>query len=167
MSNENTPDLNELKAQLEREIPPAAADLANAAQEKILARAEAEGWSASQAEWLVKLSLGPLFQAVADGMGGTEALEQAYGAARRQLAVGYFNNVLSEGKDRYTAFLTVIDLEKQIAARRGAAVPDYPDAVMLPACQAVEAAAENGASSEEQIAAGYATIRELSEAPVN
>ena len=32
--------------------------------------------------------------------------------------------ILDEGKNRYTAFLTVIDLEKQVAERRGDAPPD-------------------------------------------
>lgn len=167
MSNQNTPNLTELKEKLEIEIPPAVADLADAARDKILERAAREGWSPSQAEWLYKLALEPLLQAVSDGKGGLEALEQAYAVARQKLSVGYFNNALNEGKNRYTAFLTVVDLEKQVAARRGAPVPEYSDSVLLPACRAVEEAASRGLSSDEQVAIGYEVIRKLSEQPFN
>ena len=151
------------KAELARDLPPAAAELDASSRKKILERAEAEGWSKSQADWLDKLAKQPLFQAVADGVPGTEALEQAYAIARRKLAAGYFDNAIGEGKNRYTAFLTVIDLEKQVAERRGDAAPDYPDPILLEACRAVEAAAEKGLSTEDQIATGYGVIRELSE----
>jgi hypothetical protein len=157
------PELSALAEELSAEITPAARELAHAAGEKVMARAVAEGWSKSQAEWLVKLALEPLFQAVAKGVSGPDALEEAYRTARRGLAVGYFDNVLSEGKNRYTAFLTVVDLEKQIAERRGEPPADYPDAVLLEACRAVEAAAASGATSDEQIATGYDVIRKMLE----
>lgn len=153
------------KAQVEREAGPAARELNETVREQILAMAAAEGWSESQADWLDKLAKQPLFQMVADGVPGSEALEKAYGLARRKLTVGYFDHALDEGKNRYTAFLTVIDLEKQIVERRGAPPPDYPDAILLEACRAVDAAAEGGSSSEEQIATGFAVIRELMEKP--
>ncbi|MGO4741528.1 hypothetical protein AB4099_33795 [Bosea sp. 2KB_26] len=160
-------EMEKLKTKLRTEIEPAAKELDDTSREQILARAEIEGWSKSQADWLNKLAKEPLFQAVADGVPGAEALEQAYQQAKRQLTVGYFDNALAEGKNRYTAFLTVIDLEKQIAERRNEAAPDYPDAVLMAACRSVEAAAANGASSEEQIEAGYASIRSLSAPAVN
>lgn len=153
------------KAQVEREAAPAARELSETARAQILAHAAAEGWSESQADWLDKLAKEPLLQMVADGVPGSEALLQAYGIARRRLTVGYFDNALDEGKNRYTAFLTVIDLEKQVTERRGETAPEYPDAILLEACRAVEAAAEGGASSEEQIAAGFAVIRELMAKP--
>lgn len=165
MSNhdKDAPDMTELENKLSEEITPAAIELAKASRGKILEHAAREGWSRSQADWLDKLAQEPLFQAVADGVPGSQALEQAYTTARRKLTVGYFDHALAEGKNRYTAFLTVIDLEKQLAERRGDAYPGYPDETLLAACRAVEAAAARGASSEEQIASGFAAIRELSE----
>lgn len=153
------------KAKVEEEAAPAARALSETARAQILAMAEAEGWSDSQADWLDKLAKQPLFQMIADGVPGSEALEKAYAIARRKLTIGYFDHALDEGKNRYTAFLTVIDLEKQITERRGAPAPDYPDAILLEACRAVEAAAERGASSEEQIDIGFAVIRQLMEQP--
>lgn len=153
-------------ARAEREIPPAVAELLQAADEQILARAKAEGWSVSQAEWIARLAHDPLIRAVADDRPGMEALEEAYGIARRKLAEGYFTHALAEGKSRYAAFLTVIDLERQVAERRGAAAPDYPDPVLLAACRAVEAAAAEEATPEEQIATGYAAIRQAAEIPM-
>lgn len=163
----NTAEMEQLKTKLRSAIEPAAKELDDTSREQILARAEIEGWSKSQADWLNKLAKEPLFQAVADGLPGAEALEQAYQLAKRQLTVGYFDNALAEGKNRYTAFLTVIDLEKQIAERRGEEAPSYPDEILMAACRSVEQAASGGASSEEQIEAGYATIRGLSSPAVN
>src|ERR1700761_883948 len=96
------------------ELTAAAETIDRRARELILARAATEGWSDSQAQWLDRLSKQPLFQAIADGTPIDEAMERAYGEARRVLTAGYFDNVLNEGENRYTAFLTVIDLEKQL-----------------------------------------------------
>lgn len=127
-------------------------------RQKILEAAAAEGWSDSQAHWLDILAKQTLFQEIADGKPTIEALNDAYATARRRLAVGYFENALNEGKNRITAFLTVVDLERQIAERRGDTPPDYPDAVLMAACEVVEAAAAQGLPSEQQIAAGFAEI---------
>lgn len=155
------------KAKLEQNLTPSAQQLDAVSREKILERAAAEGWTPAQADALDQLAKQPLFQAVADGVPGAEALEQAYKAARRELTIAYFDHALQSGKNRYTAFLTVIDLEKQLAERRGGPAPAYPDPVLLEACRAVEAAAQNGASSNDQIATGFAVIRDLMEKSVN
>ena len=155
------------KAELERDIAAPAHRLDVVSREKILERAATDGWTPAQADALDQLAKEPLFQAVADGVPGAEALEQAYKAARRELTVKYFDNALESGKNRYTAFLTVIDLEKQLAERRGGPAPAYPDPVLLEACRAVEAAAQNGASSNDQIATGFGVIRDLMEKDVN
>lgn len=163
-------DQNSTPAEIEAyktELMSAVEKLDANSREHILARAVAEGWSPSQAKWLDVIAKQPLFQAVADGTPVLEALEQAYGEARRTLTTGYFNNALDEGKSRFTAFLTVIDLEKQLAGRRGEAPPAYPDNILLEACRAVEAAAERGLSSDDQIAAGFAVVRELSAKAMN
>lgn len=149
----------ELTSVVEKQAP--------SARRHILARALAEGWAPSQAKWLDAIAKQPLFEAVADGVPILEALEQAYGEARRTLTAGYFDSALDKGKNRFAAFLTVIDLEKQLAKRRGEAAPAYPDDVLLKACRAVEAAAEHGLSSDDQIAAGFAVIRELSAKAMN
>ncbi|MEN5084701.1 hypothetical protein ABE438_19630 [Bosea sp. TWI1241] len=160
--NSTPEEIAAYKAKLERELDPVAKELDASSRKQILAAAKAEGWSDSQADWLDKLAKQPLFQAVADGVPGEEALQQAYGIARRKLAAGYFDNALDEGKNLYTAFLTVVDLEKQIAERRGDTPPDYPDAILFEACRAVERAAAEGLSTEDQIATGFGMIRELS-----
>lgn len=149
------------------ELTSAAEQLEATTREHILARAAAEGWSPSQATWLDIIAKQPLLQAVADGTPLLTALEQAYADARRTLTTGYFNNALDEGKNRYTAFLTVIDLEKQLAERRGETPPAYPEDILLEACRAVEDAATRGLSSEDQIATGFAVIRELSAGAMN
>ncbi len=144
------------------ELTSAAENLEVTAREAILTRAKAEGWSESQMKWLDVIAKEPLFHAVLDGTPFGEALENAYGIARRTLTTGYFDNALKEGKDRYTAFLTVIDLEKQLAVRRGEAPPAYADSILIEACRAVEAAAQQGLSSDQQVATGFAVIRERS-----
>jgi hypothetical protein len=168
INNDTMPeDLAALTAQLERETAPAARELDAVSREKILDRASVEGWTPAQADWLDRFAKQPLFQAIADGTPGMEALEQAYALARRRLTTSYFEHALDSGKDRTTAFLTVIDLERQLAVRRGAPEPHYPDPVLLDACRAVEAAAQEGASDEDQIAAGFAVIRRLMEDRLN
>ncbi|MDQ1080077.1 hypothetical protein [Pseudoroseomonas cervicalis] len=128
-------------------------------REQILARARLEGWSESQAGWLNVLAKEPLVQAVVDGTPPEQAIQDAYLQARRRLTVSYFENALNEGKNRITAFLTVIDLEKQLAERRGDKPPAYPDTVLMAACGAVEQAAMAGRATEEQVAAGFDMLR--------
>ncbi|MCO5089501.1 hypothetical protein [Bosea sp. (in: a-proteobacteria)] len=140
---------------------PAVAHLDEASARLIRVRAEAEGWSASQAEWLDRLAKAPLIQAVVDGTPAPEALEQAYAQARRDLTIAYFDNALAEGKTLFAAFLTLIELERQLAERRGEAAPDYADNILLAACEAVQVAAERGLSSEDQVSAGFGMIRKL------
>lgn len=162
IDHSNTPRDSGDNEQAVSELVSAAEKLEGVTRERILERAKAEGWSDSQMMWIDAIAKEPLFQAVADGAPVGEALENAYGIARRTLTAGYFDNALKEGKDRYTAFLTVIDLEKQLAGRRGEAPPSYPDNILIEACRAVEAAAQQGLPSDEQIAIGFAVIRELS-----
>lgn len=156
-----------LKAKIEQESAPAAKDLDAISREKIFSRAAVEGWTPAQAEWLDRLAKQPLFQAVADGVPGNEALEQAYQIARRKLTTSYFEHALDTGKDRTTAFLTVIDLERQLAERRGEVALQYSDEMLLEACHAVTVAAQRDASAEEQIETGFAVIRKMVEKSLN
>jgi hypothetical protein len=121
----------------------------------LVARAKADGWSDSQAGWI-----GRLGEVAAQSAKGGASLDSAYQAGRLALTVGYFNDAMARDKSRLVAFLTVIDLEKQIALRRGAKAPDYPDDWLQTAYIAVAKAAQDGLSSEEQIEAGYAVLRE-------
>ena len=89
------------------------------------------------------------------------SLDEAYKAARRVLTIGYFDNVLAQGKTRLVAFLTVVDLEKQVAQRAGGPVPDYPDDALKAAYVELAKAAERGASSAEQIEIGFAALRAI------
>lgn len=153
-------------AQGATELAEAAQRLNELSREKILEAAKLEGWSDSQAEWLDVLAKETLFDDVVAGKDTELALVDAYRLARRRLTLGYFENALAEGKNRITAFLTIIDLERQLAERRGDVAPDYPDEVLMAACGAVEASAQAGQSNDEQIAAGFAVIRaRLSDEP--
>jgi hypothetical protein len=166
--NDVTPaELADWKAKFEAETIPVVEGLDADAREQILARAKADGWSDSQADWLDKLAKQPFLQMVADGKPGVEALIEAYRIAGRQLMIGYYNNALEHDKNRYTAFLTVIDLEKQMAERRGAEAPHYPDDILLTACRAAEAAGVAGESSEVQVEAGFAVINSQLGKPQN
>lgn len=151
-------------AQMTTELTEATRRLNDLSRERIMEIARLEGWSDSQAEWLDVLAKEKLFEDVLAGAPSEQALTDAYRLARRRLTLGYFENALNEGKNRITAFLTVIDLERQLAERRGDVAPQYPDEVLMAACGAVEATAAAGKSNDEQIAAGFAVIRARLEA---
>lgn len=146
-------------AQEMTELAEASRRLNELSRAHILEQAKLEGWSESQAEWLDVLAKEQLFDEVVAGKPAAEALVDAYQLARRRLTVGYFENALNEGKNRIAAFLTVIDLDRQLAERRGEVPADYSDEVLMAACEAVEAAAAAGQPSDEQIAVGFAVIR--------
>lgn len=152
------------KATLQRamdELGPRLQELRNLLHLNIVDRAEREGWSKSQAQWLDAFAEIPFLEAVLNNVPAAKALEQAYAQARRHLAEAYFDKALDDGKSRLVAFLTVVDLERQVAARLGDPAVDYPDAWLQQAAAAVEAAAAKGASSAEQLAAGFATLRDV------
>lgn len=132
------------------------------ARARILARALIDGWSPSQAEWIDALAKPSVLGAVWEGVPLDQALEQAYGAARRAFAAACFDNALDEGKSRDAAFLAVIEIEREMAERRGEEPPVYSDTILQEACQAVQGAGEQGASTNDQIATGFATIRQWS-----
>jgi len=158
MTQTTPPDhLAEKRAQLAENLR----EIDAAARAQILQRAQLEGWSESQAAWLDILAKEKLLQDVVDGVPVEQALPEAYGHARRQLTVGYFQNALEKGQSRVAAFLTVIDLEKQLAGRRGAPIPEYGDDVLMAACGRVEQAAAEGQTPERQVAAGFAEIQQL------
>lgn len=149
-----------LAQQISDEMTPVAQELAANSRPAMMRIAAQDGWSDPQAEWIWKLSLQTLMQAVVDGTPVEEAMQQAYREGRRLLTIAYFNNARDEGKRPFEAFLVVIDLERQIAERRGATPPDYPDEILKDACEHVEAAGRAGAPAEEQIEIGYRILRE-------
>ncbi|MCO5089500.1 hypothetical protein [Bosea sp. (in: a-proteobacteria)] len=117
-------------------------------------RAKADGWSQSQAGWIGKLGV-----AAAESGAGEGGFEAAYRAGRRALSIAYFDHALAEGKSRLVAFLTVVDLEKQVAQRAGVAAAEPADADLQRAYAAVEVASSQGASSAAQLEAGFAILR--------
>ncbi|MGO4572617.1 hypothetical protein [Microvirga sp. 2TAF3] len=143
------------------ELGPRLQELRNLMHINIVNRAEREGWSKSQAEWLDSFAEVPFLEAILSNVPAPEALDNAYTQARSQLAEAYFIKALDDGKNRLTAFLTVIDLERQVVERRGEPVIDYSDAWLQRAAAAVEAAAAAGVSPHEQLVAGFATLHEL------
>lgn len=124
---------------------------------ELVARARADGWTASQADWIARLGLSAAGGARANATAAT--FEETYKLGRKALTVAYFDNALSEGKSRLVAFLTVIDLEKQLAERRGAPVPDYRDDWLKAAYAALAEAAARSASSSEQLEIGFEVLR--------
>jgi hypothetical protein len=155
-------ELKTVEKRLENEVTPAAVELDEASREQILKRAVANGWPMEQAIWIDRLAKQPLFQAVADGVPGPEALDKAYQHALLELATYYFDAAIDQGKSRMAAFLTIVAMAKSLAERRGETL-DYPDAVLMPACEGVEEAARQGLPSKDQIVTGYAIIRKLTE----
>lgn len=135
----------------------------NAALEvQLTARAKANGWSDSQATWIGRLGV----EALGDNASPTpEQVMEAYKTGERRLSVGYFNNALNEGKSRLVAFLTVIDLEKQVIERGGGKAPAYSDDALKAAYGALENAAAHGASVDEQLAVAFARLRQLASQP--
>lgn len=131
-------------------------------EDQLVARAEADGWSASQANWIGKLGVARTPGASATSKADVDA---AYTAGRQALTVAYFDNALASGKSRQVAFLTVIDLEKQVMTRAHLAPPDYSDEALQKACDAVELANRKGLSSNEQIEAGFEVLRLLAAKP--
>lgn len=123
---------------------------------KFADRAKASGWSDSQASWIGKLGAA-VMETRTDR--SPAAFDAAYKEACRKLSVGYFENAISEGKSRLVAFLTVIDLEKQVAQRAGDTVPSYSEDALKTAYLALAAAAERGASAADQIEAAFASLR--------
>lgn len=125
---------------------------------KFTARALASGWSQSQADWIGRLGARELGSVASPSEAQMDA---AYKAGERQLSAGYFNDAVAHGKSRLVAFLTVIDLEKQVIERGGGKAPDYGDDALKTAYAALEDAAARGLSVEDQIAAAFATLRRL------
>ncbi len=163
----SSPDFAATKARMEREIAPAAARLDAVSRARIVSRAEAEGWPPEQALWIDRLAKQDLFQAVADGVAGDRALEQAYRSAVRRLTVMYYESWMEEGHSRMAAFLMLLNLERGLFENRGEAYVAQPDAIRMAACEAVEDAAGRGLGAAEQIDVGYAVIRKLSQTPLS
>ena len=134
-----------------------AAQSADGLEATFAARAKREGWSDSQAEWIGRLGVAALDGATSPA---PEAIDRAYKAAGRRLSAGYFNHALDEGKTRLVAFLTVIDLEKQVITRAGGKAPDYADSALQAAYRALEDAAARRVSVEDQLATAFAILRQ-------
>lgn len=133
-----------------------AAETAADLEARFAARAKREGWSDSQAEWIGRLGVAALGGGNAPS---AEAIDRAYKAAGRRLSAGYFDHAVDEGKSRLVAFLTVIDLEKQVITRAGGKPPNYSDAALRVAFRALEDAAAQKVSVEEQLVTAFAVLR--------
>lgn len=134
-----------------------AAESADGFEAAFAARAKREGWSDSQAEWIGRLGVAALDGATSPA---PDMIERAYKAAGRRLSAGYFNHALDEGKSRLVAFLTVIDLERQVVTRAGGKAPDYADSALQMAYRALEDAAARNLSVEDQLATAFVVLRQ-------
>ena len=141
-----------------KSIAAATKRLSLAVREQLQKRALAEGWSPSQADAIWALALGPILQKVADGHPAVETMNAEYPKATKQLVTGYYKNAIVEGKNVYTAFLTVIDLARQLAEKTGSSALPYTDDELMAACAAAMQASQRNASAEEQIGAGMAVL---------
>lgn len=161
MSNPNTPEaqIEAARKEISADLAPAIEKLEAVASEHFIAVAKQEGYSDDQAKNIDLLARLPLIQDAVDGVPAEESFVHAYQLGRRQLALSYYENVLNKGKGYFTAFLTLIELEKQLAERRGEPAPEYPQEALIMACEAAEMAAEEGLSIEEQVATGFAMLR--------
>lgn len=161
MSKPITPEaqIEAARKEVSEELVPAIAELEAVASEHFISVAKKEGYSDDQARNIDLLARLPLIQDAVDGVPATESFVRAYTIGRQQLALSYYENVLNKGKGHFTAFLTLIELEKQLAERRGEPVPEYPESALMMACEAAEMAAEEGLTIEEQIATGFAMLR--------
>jgi len=146
------------------ELGPRLQELRNLLHIHIVDRAEREGWSKSQAQWLDSFAEVPFLELILSNVPAREALERAYAQARSQLAEAYFVKALEDGKSRLTAFLTVIALERQIAERKGEPPVEYPDEWLQQAAESVEVAAAAGAPPQEQLVRGFETLQEIATA---
>lgn len=144
---------------LDPPAPPAVirvAEAADSSEAAFAARAKREGWSDSQAEWIGRLGVAAL---AGNAQPTPEQTDAAYKAAGRRLSAGYFDHAVDQGKSRLVAFLTVIDLEKQVIERAGGKPPDYSDESLRTAFRALEAAAGQNLPVEEQIATAFVVLR--------
>jgi hypothetical protein len=136
-----------------------AADINAAARANILGRAQRDGWSAEQAEWLDRLSKQGFFDAVQAGVEAHAALDSAFDAARRELVGAYFDRGETAKGGRFTAFLILVELERELACRRGDTPAEYSEAALTEACRTVDASHQAGLRRDEQIAAGFESLR--------
>ncbi len=151
----------QLRRKLETELPPALAEFGRQARSTITQLAGADGWSEDQAAWLAERALVTMVEDLAAGVPPEQALADGYKKACQALSREVFDGALARGAERDVAFLLLIELEKEMAARRGEAPPPYSTALQMAGCQAVASAAAEGASSADQIETGFAMMRQL------
>lgn len=146
---------------LRTRITPALERFFNTSRDLALRTAVADGWTEEEAQWIELHMRERLLHQVADGVEAAEAFETSYNLARRALTVRIFDAALAQGKSRMAAFLILVDLTIEMARRRGDDPPTYTDALLQAGCEAVEAAAREGATAAEQIDTGFAMMQSL------
>jgi len=102
-----------------------------------------------------------MIEQLAAAVAPEQALNSGLVKARRALVVALYDETIAGGSSRDVAFLTLVELEALLARRRGETAPGYSDALLKAGCQAASAAAGEGASSVEQIEAGFAMMQKL------
>jgi hypothetical protein len=157
------PQLEAFRRRFESELTPAIEEFVVVACQAVERLAKRDGWSAAQAARLVEQALPPILQDLAAAVPPEQALEGGYQKARRALSAKIFEDTIAEGSTRDTAFLTLVELERALARRRGEPAADYSDALLIAGCQAAAAAAHAGASTIEQIDTGFGMMRRLAQ----
>ena len=170
MTPENGPSGNsasELTAEDHRyvreEFAPVAEKLASEFFDKAVTIAKDEGWQPELAEAVGLHGSAAFVQALIDGEEPAVAIETAMKRGRREVLEGLFKSEIESGKDRRSAFLRLLEINRENAARTGEEV-QYPEAWVTAAADAVDTAAGQGGSLEDQMKAGYLSINRSAQA---
>lgn len=153
----------QLRRKFETELPSALAAFGEQARAAVTEAARLDGWSSDQAIWLADHALKIMVEDLAAEVPTEQAVGDGYLKACKALSLKVFEEALARGAERDVAFLLLIELEKEMAARRGEDAPAYSAALLMAACQAVASAAAEGLSHADQIETGFAMMRQLSE----
>lgn len=119
-----------------------------------------EGWQPAQLAAIAERAVAQFTSDVLAGRAASDATGKAIRDARGAFMADLFDTLIEEGKDRATAFLTLVALDRENAERTGEPAVAYPQPWLDAAVAAVEAAARRGAASVEQVALGFTALGE-------
>ena len=119
-----------------------------------------EGWQPAQLAAIAERAVARFTSDVLAGESASAATGKAIREARSAFMADLFDALIAEGRDRATAFLTLVALERENAERVGEPAVVFPQPWLDAAVAAVEAAARRGAGSVEQVALGFTALGE-------
>lgn len=143
---------------VQEEFAPVAEGVAKQFFGKAVAVARAEGWQQDLAEAIATFGTAALIEALLDGTAADAAIELAMKKGRRQVLGGIFRGEVEAGRDRHAAFRRLLELHRENAARIGSQEDACPEAWLVEALAAIDAAAAQDLPLEEQMMAGYLSL---------